>query len=335
MKRRLLTIIARLSYFTGIDAIFYWLNRKAKRIVTFHNVLPEHLFKPDLTNGVSLSEEGFRFVIREIGKQFNFSTDLDDPRTATITFDDGFLNQYEVAGRILSEEGDIPAIVFVSGDVLGNNVPANAITVEQLLHWTAYAPAGDYSLNGAMFTLSDDASRKEAWVKVVRPAFAADKTSKGRDTLAALDSQAPIADIFEHLPSEYLRLRLSGISWTQIEELRSRGWLIGWHTKSHFPLSSLMHDEKISEITPPTGFRDVVFSYPFGETLSVDSESIRIARECGYPRAVSNLSITNPLCGRYFMPRMSLPTDKYMLHFRLSGAEHFLRTLKLLGRVQS
>jgi hypothetical protein len=57
---------------------------------------------------------------------------------------------------------------------------------------------------------------------------------------------------------------------------------------------------------------------------------VRIARESGYPCAVSNESGRNPLTGRFFLPRMSLHSDRYRLHFRLSGLEHFLKTGRLL-----
>ena len=332
MKHKVLYLIAVLSYYMGVDTLFYFFNRRAKRIVTFHNVLPGGLCKSDLTNGVSHSEDDFRFIVREVRKHFQFSVDVMDAKTATITFDDGFLNQYEVAGRILKEEGDIPAIVFVAGDELDNGDPANAIVVEQLLHWTAYAPDGTYGFPycEAKRIVLTESNRGEVWVKHVRPAYASDSEFRGRCVLKMLDEQYPMARILDALPMEYRRLRLTGISHAQADELRGRGWKIGWHTKSHYPLSSLCAEEKRSEITPPLGFQDVVFSYPYGETLSVDAESVRIAESCGYPCAVSNLAVSTPLCGRFFMPRMSLPADKYLLHFKLSGTENFLRTFSLL-----
>lgn len=332
MKHSLLYIIAFLSYYLGLDAVFYWLNRNAKRIITFHNVLPRSLFKRDLTNGVSDSEESFRFIVREVARRFKYSADVFDSKTATITFDDGFLNQYEVAGRILREEGDIPAIVFVAGDVLANNNPENAVVVEQLLHWTTYAPNGiyDFPYGEAKRIILSESNRGSVWVKYIRVAYAADAESRGRHILGALDAQYPMSRIFDSMPSEYRRLRLTGISYAQAEELRRRGWKIGWHTKSHFPLSSLSPEEKQREIAPPQGYEDVVFSYPYGETMSVDLESIRIAKSYGYPCAVSNIAESNPLHGRFFIPRISLPADKYLLHFRLSGAELFLKRLELM-----
>ena len=332
MKQRLVNFLALMAYWCGIDALFYKLNRKSKRIITFHNVLPNGLFKRDLTNGVSDSETSFRSIIREVGKRFPYSVDIEDSGSVTITFDDGFLNQYEVAGRILQEEGDIPAIIFAAGDVLDNRIPTNVIVVDRLLHWTAYAPSGEYDFpycKERKIILSEH-NRGKIWMKYIRPAYIADSDGRGANVMGTLDAQYAMDRILDALPAEYRRLRLTGISSAQAEELRRRGWKIGWHTKSHYPLSSLRESEKRLEIAPPDGFKDVVFSYPYGETLSVDAEAIEIAQECGYPCAVSNLPTENYLTGKYFLPRMALPYDKYRLHFRLSGLESYIKTRKLL-----
>ena len=44
MKHRMVEILAKMAYWAGVDAIFCWVNRRAKRIVTFHNVLPDLMF---------------------------------------------------------------------------------------------------------------------------------------------------------------------------------------------------------------------------------------------------------------------------------------------------
>lgn len=93
-RKKLSRCIAVLSYWLGIDALFYWLNRHAKRTLTFHNVLPDAVFRHDVSNFVSNSVSEFRTIVRELRKRWRFSVDLFDPSTLTITFDDGYLNQY-------------------------------------------------------------------------------------------------------------------------------------------------------------------------------------------------------------------------------------------------
>ena len=115
---RIAHLIAAACYWTGVDALFYRLNRKAKRIVTFHNVLPDRLWRDNLANGVSNSLKDFETIIARCAKRFRFSTDLLDAKTLTVTFDDGYHNQFAFAFKSLREKG-IPACVFVSGDTQG------------------------------------------------------------------------------------------------------------------------------------------------------------------------------------------------------------------------
>ena len=329
MKSMVLKIIAWLSYYFGVNAFFYRLNCHRKRIITFHNILPDEIFRADLSNGVSNSASSFRSIIREIKKRFPFSINLKDSKAVTITFDDGYLNQYEVAAKILKEEGDIPAILFVAGDLIDNSLPGEALTIDKLLHWTSYAPNGDYQFKDAdggthQFNLKKD-NRIAIWREKIWPGYVRDVANRGNQLLAQLDAQYAIQELFSQLPDAYKRLRLTGVSQTQLNELRTRGWEIGWHTKSHFPLSALSHEEKIIEIQPPKGFEDVVFSYPYGELQSVDAATIEIAQLCGFPCAVANIMQTNKLTSNYFICRMDLSSNKYRLHFRLSGAEVFFR----------
>ena len=318
MKKAAVRAVSILAYWLGLDALFYFLNRRAKRIVTFHNVIPDDLWVP-FPNLVSNKASEFAKIVGEVGRRFKFSADVLDPDTATLTFDDGYLNQYEVAGRMLMERG-IPAVVFAAGDALAAKEPDGALVVDQLMHWLGLVPEDVIGAGG----------RLRHWMQTVRPRYAGDGKSRGRNALRELDSRYPMKDIWAKLPAEYLRLRLTGIPCEKLDDLRNHGWTIGWHSRTHYPLSSLGDDDIRSEIAPPDGFKGVVFSYPYGERLSVDERCVRIARESGYPCAVSNESGRSSLAGRFFLPRMSLHPDRYRLHFRLSGLEHFLKTGRLL-----
>lgn len=123
-------IFAVIGYWSGLDALFYRLNRRAKRTLTFHNVLPDDMMGvAGAPVGITMSLSGFKKMIGWIGERFKFSVDVDDPKTATITFDDGYKNEYEVAGKWLIEQG-IPAILFVSGQVI-NAGPEDCLEVDR------------------------------------------------------------------------------------------------------------------------------------------------------------------------------------------------------------
>lgn len=69
-------------------------------------------------------------------------------------------------------------------------------------------------------------------------------------------------------------------------------------------------------------------SYPYGNPCEVGEGAIRIAQELGYPCAVANTNEVEH--GQYFLPRMALSADKYLLHFELSGCKHFIKYRRLL-----
>lgn len=332
MRHQLVLALAIVCYATGLTRLFYRLNRRAKRIITFHNVLPARLLPQGKAIGMTDTEDTFRMKVREVGRHFGFSTDvLGTPRAAVITFDDGYLNQAETAGRILREEGDIPAIVFAAGDVLGNTRPESALTVDLLLHWTQLAPDGRYDLGPAGTATLTPHNRDSVWQTLIWPAFAADSDSKGRCLLGALDKACPLSQILSDCEPEYLRLRLHGITASHVRGLRQRGWEVGWHTRQHFPLSRLATPEKEEEISDaPAEMKRHPFSYPYGELFSVDDECVRMAREAGYPCAVSNMPDAGGHPSRFFLPRFTLSDNRFLLHFELSGLKHFICHRKLL-----
>lgn len=339
MKHKIVELIAFMCYWLGIDALFYFLNRKAKRIITFHNVMPEHLLPEGKRIGLTDNEDEFRMMICEIRKHFEVSTDVLDPKTATITFDDGYKNQQEVAGSILSEF-ECEGIIFGAGKVINNDNPHEALIVDLLLHWTELADDGSYVIpmirQGAIELTADN--RGQVWQKYIWPTFVKDSESKGQNLLEALDSVYPIKDAMAKCSDEYLRLRMTGITDKDIAELQAKGWQVGWHTYNHYSLSSLSVEDQKREIDElaPADIKQVVFSYPYGELESVNADSIRVAEEAGYPCAVSNVSIHNDMMCKHFLPRIMLfkTYTKCQIHFELSGAKYFIQNKKLLPIVR-
>ena len=326
MRRIALRILAILSYWTGLDALLYRLNRKAKRIVTFHNVLPDSLVSQVRNIGCMESVSEFEAKLAEIGKWFSFSTDICDTSSATITFDDGLLNQYEIAGAILYRR-NISAILFVAGDVVGAD-QASTLTTDKIILWNEFAP--DEAVEKVFGVVLP---RDELWVKYTQPAYRSDWQNRGRVFLERLETAYPMTEILKRLPFEWARLRLSGISKVQLNDLRQRGWKIGWHTKSHFPLGMLDSAAKRDELSSPAEYRSVVLSYPYGDINAIGKESLDIAKEYGYPCAVSNDPDWSPHRGQFFLMRMALPSNKYELHFVLSGLKYFIKYRKLLPKV--
>ena len=326
MRANMRKVLAISAYYLGLDAVFYWLNRKAKRIITFHNVLPDEVMKETPSVGCLETASAFRKKIDEVAKRFGFSTDLGDPRTATITFDDGTLNECEVAGEILREKG-IPAYIFVAGDVI-DATPGGALVTDKILVWNRFAP--DEAVREVFGAV---VPRNELWVKYVQPAYREDWQNRGKKFLARLEAVCSVESLLAQLPQEWVRLRMSGVTTAQLADLRSRGWKVGWHTWSHYPLGMLDAAAKRQELDSPAEYRDVALCYPYGDIGAIGEESMRIAEEYGYPCALSNDPDYSPHRGRYFRLRMALPENKYELHMVLSGLKYFIKCRRLLPSV--
>ena len=158
MKRKIKRMFEVLGYYSGLDSFFYWLNRGAKRVLTFHNVMPDELQRNMKAVGPTISLGDFRQTIEEIGRKFAYSVNIRDGKTATITFDDGMLNEYEVAGKFLMSR-NIPAILFVAGNMIDASAE-DTLVVDKLLLWHAYAPQsvnqGEWRGMQAEFTADGD-----------------------------------------------------------------------------------------------------------------------------------------------------------------------------------
>jgi len=325
MKRKAVKFIEIVAYCLGVDALFYWLNRKAKRTLCFHNVLPDGMRIEGEAGSFDEEESHFRFIVREVAKHFAFSTDIFDAKTATITFDDGYLNQYEVAARVLKEEGDIPAILFVAGDNLDNADPSRCLVTDALTHWVSLVPSEKVKGKGEgeQWNFNSSEERMRYWRNVIRPRYAEDGANRGKMALTEYDAVYPMAKAMEKLSSEYRRLRLTGVTSGQVADLRSRGWKVGWHTQTHFPLMQLSPDEQRKELTPGNLFKNEVLAYPYGCPGSIDAHTAKCAEEVGLPCACAACNDVPSWTGNYLLPRMYIGGDRYSIHFELSGAKHF------------
>lgn len=283
MKERVIGILQVLCFWSGIDGLFYVLNRKRKRILTFHHVIPD-AYSDYLRGGVATLERDFRAVIARLRKRWAFSLDLDDPRTITLTFDDGYRSQFDVAAAILYELGNIPAYLFVSGEIAPEGETGNArvrpLLIDALTVWVAYVPDGEYTFVYAgkqvRLSLHGKQSRFEAWVKQVWPLYLEDASSKGREVLARLDACYPFDKVAEALPVGFRAIRLHGMSREMLEELKSRGWAIGAHGVAHYPFGYLSEQAAQKELDACgealAGIVNTkVFSWPYGgaETIGV------------------------------------------------------------------
>ncbi len=342
MKKKLRRLCAltleRIAYFSGLNVLFYGLNRNAKRIITFHHIFPDELVEKVRPDCLAHSLSDFEKIITLLGKRYPFSLDMGDPRSVTLTFDDGYQSQYDCAAQSLISMEGVNAYLFVSGAVI--NAPS-ALTVDLLTAWVAYAPTGEYRFTfkdePITFQLTED-NRAFVWQTIIRKKYLEDSDAYGENILTALDHCYPIKKIIESLPADYQRLRFKGVTREMLEDLKSKGWGIGGHGYAHYPFGYLSKPQCEKDILDgvealaPYKTTDV-YSYPFGGRDTIGEIAPEIMKTIGATCAVANEVQPLWTTTKWYLPRMALSANKYTFHFELSGCKYFFRHRKLLPKV--
>ncbi len=328
--RRLLSLLCeRVAYYSGLNALFYYLNRHAKRIITFHHVFPDELTRRMEPDCMAHSSSDFKTIVEKLRKRYSFSLDLNDAKSVTLTFDDGYKSQYECAFMALESlgggGGQIPAYIFVGGRLLQEKTP---LIVDLLTAWCRYAPEELTGSNRALF-----------WQNVIRPKYLQDGEAFGANVLKELDAQFPIEKLLASLPEDYQRLRFEGLTPEMLAEMKKAGWGIGGHGYHHFPFGYLSPEDCEADIKAgaealePYQTTDV-YSYPFGGFDTIGNVAPKVMELIGASCAVANEVQPGWTTDKWHLPRMALSANKYAFHFELSGCKYFFRHRKLLPIVK-
>jgi peptidoglycan/xylan/chitin deacetylase (PgdA/CDA1 family) len=200
-------------------------------------------------------------------------------RALTITFDDGYADNAEVAMPILQRHG-MCAAFFVATDFLDGGVMWN----DKITLALRGAPPGPLDLAEfglATVELGDPASRRKAAGQVIRklkylaPVHRAEQV----DHLVALTGVT--------LPRDLM------MSSAQVKSLRDGGMIVGGHTCSHPILASLAADEAEREIRDNKARLEAIlgepinlFAYPNGGPgKDYLGEHARMVQRAGYSAA--------------------------------------------------
>jgi peptidoglycan/xylan/chitin deacetylase (PgdA/CDA1 family) len=245
-------------------------------------------------------------------------------RSAVITFDDGYQNNYTVAFPILRELG-LPATIFLTTGWIdtGNTLRylrlnlALAETKKETLAW-----------NGRMLDLREIRARNAANVLIrheIRALPQADRMQRLRQVIRELDDdpERPMT------PESPFRM----LSSSAIKDMGQSGLIeFGAHTHTHPVLSGLSPDEcrkeielSIKNVQELTGRCCNEFAYPFGGRGDYGRETVELLRSAGVRVAVTTIpgfndNNTSPLELR----RYSAGPNEDMAAFQLKV--HHLRT---------
>lgn len=332
--------IAKISKYTGFTSLCYFMNRNRKRTIAYHNIIPDKYWDNSIHLSHSMKESSFKKQIEVIEKRFNIDLDIDNYRTVTLTFDDGYLNQCLVASKILNEK-NLNAYFFCVSDLINKQHP---LDMDMLQYWISYVPFGNYKISEANLELNveNEGSRKSEWQKI------SDKLDEGiklENMTKYLDKYYSFNEIRKlQNQDDMYKIRFNPIDYENIKRMKKKGHKIGAHTAKHLRLSQLSKDEIIEDIRICKNnignlYNTKVFCYPYGSENDISQEVIKELKRNNFTKAFaySNGPLKNIEYNDHFIPRifMSDTDDVDLINFILSGAKHFISFRKLLPRIRS
>lgn len=299
--------------------------RRARRnllILMFHRVLPS----PDVLRPQDIAAETFAWQLRVLAAQFDIlplpaalaaldSGTLKRP-SLSITFDDGYADNHDVALPILRELG-LEATFFVSSGFLDGRIMWNDAIIESLRAATAGGlDLGELGLGRVV--ISDDASRLDACGQLL----AALKYRTPAERARAVDWL--VARLGVRLPHSLM------MSPDQVADLARRGMEIGGHTVSHPILTRLTIEEARAEMREDKRTLEAtigrplrLFAYPNGKPgRDYARPHVELVRESGYAAAVTTgWGAVRKGADWFQLPRISTRGDNaYSLALRVARA---------------
>lgn len=230
----------------------------------------------------SASAEGFDTQVRFLKTHFDVVTPDDLPgfllarrgRAVLITFDDGYLDNYEEAFPILKRHG-VSATFFVSTGFLDHPKLSWWDEIAWMVR-TSRTPgleAGPWLSAPVVYDGPDRESAVETLLEVYK-AMPADATEAYLDYLAEATGSGRY---------DGGRSARMWMSWDMLRDMRAAGMVIGGHTVNHPVLAQLPRQRQWAEVsecgrrfTEEMGEPMRCFSYPVGQRHSFNDDT----REC-------------------------------------------------------
>jgi peptidoglycan/xylan/chitin deacetylase (PgdA/CDA1 family) len=311
-------------------------------VLTYHGVLPGDDDRYDFLNANFVSEEAFerqmrwlssryRLVsLRQIAAALNGGAPL-PPRAATVTFDDGFANNFHVAFPIL-QRLSVPCAVFLTTGMIG--VAGAQLWTERVKRAIALTPVRSFVFgsDGKSYLAGRTVERERAARDILAMLKRAAPGERDRQ-VSALESICGRPDI---TASESIRYDF--LNWNQVRTMAEGGIEFGSHSVSHPILSTLSSTALESElgdskrrIEAELGTECYSFAYPNGKAADFGEREITLLRGLGYRCALSlNGGLNKPDANPFRLERVNISRefDAALFNATLTGATGELRRMK-------
>jgi peptidoglycan/xylan/chitin deacetylase (PgdA/CDA1 family) len=238
-------------------------------------------------------------------------------RFAMITFDDGYLDNFEKAYPVLRTH-DVPGVFFITTGFLDN---------KRLAWWDEIAwmirSSSQESIAANEFIASSVClkNRDQAIVTVLREFYALPGHRTG-DFLEFLADATNVGRASAELSQSMW------MTWDHVREMRSHGMSIGAHTVNHPILARLPFEEQNFEICESRLRLEqeleesiTSLSYPVGRRDSFNEDTRRVLSQNDFDWAFSYYGgYSKGQVDRFDVPRVAIESDSSMTDFRSFSA---------------
>jgi len=231
-----------------------------------------------------------------------------------ITFDDGYIDNYEIAFPLLKKNG-LKALFFLATSFVGSR----HLTWWDRIAWMVrHTKRSTLRLRSYPTDIAFDARAPELAIRRVLGLY---KKGKGgvEGFLEELEEATSVAAPVEAERPEFL-------SWEQAREMQAAGMAIGSHTHRHLILAQLPAAEQLDEcviarkalLENDCAFADCI-AYPVGGRTSFDAATRTAAESAGYRFGFSNFGGVNHRgeIDRFNIRRLALDESASVAQLRL------------------
>ncbi len=286
MKTIIKKIIAGSAYYSRLITIIRKLfPNKELSVLMFHKVK-----KKNFESQIKYLKKHYNVINEEEAINYFYNKKKIPKNSVLITFDDGYLNNYENAYPALKKQG-LKAIIFIATKFIGTKKMPWYDQVTYLINNTQKK---EITFQGKKYSLT--AENKKKLIKKYYYYIINNDEKKAKETIKELERQCQITktkiDFIRKTSQPTLISIDSFMNWQQVNEIKNV-FSIGCHTHSHPILPNISLKRKQEEIKKSkelikkkTGTTPKSFCYPNGD---FDEETINVIKNNGFKLAFTTI----------------------------------------------
>jgi peptidoglycan/xylan/chitin deacetylase (PgdA/CDA1 family) len=280
-------------------------------ILLFHGVIEKHIHPVRNYNRKHIEASYFEKIIKEFS-DFGNAISMDElvtlkennstikDNTFLVTFDDGFLNNLEIAAPILTKYS-VPATFYVTTDFIDNNsmswIDRIEFVIEKTNKKTILLP-----WRTEIFSIENEAN-KIRLLDEIRRFIKSNSTFNKEEFITQIYAQLEEEEIYSS--EDILDKKMN---WNELKMLSDNPlFIIGGHTHTH-PILSFLDSKKLDDeiaiclnmLKKKGGIKTVHFSYPEGQSIHYNKDVIVKLKERGIVCCPSAIDGTNYMSDNLF-----------------------------------